>query len=149
VRHVYRRSYDPLAMPPIPSLPAADKLGLATASTTALAPSPLARAAPLDGTDPRVDRTPQESSGCGADEQPRSAHGVTRDGWVEQPRLELENDPDRRLLPEVWRTAERAVPRRAVPPTQQHGAAGPTPLISRSSASSLADGRSGERSGGG
>jgi hypothetical protein len=41
VRHAYRCSYDPLALQPIPSLPAADNLGLATAPTAAIAPPSL------------------------------------------------------------------------------------------------------------
>jgi hypothetical protein len=38
VRHAYRCRYDPLALQPIPSLPAADNLGLASAPTAALGP---------------------------------------------------------------------------------------------------------------
>jgi hypothetical protein len=41
VRHAYRCRYDPLALQPIPSLPAADKLRLASAPTAALGPPPL------------------------------------------------------------------------------------------------------------
>jgi hypothetical protein len=41
MRRPYRCSYDPLALQPIPSLPAADSLGLGIPPTTALAPPPL------------------------------------------------------------------------------------------------------------